>query len=139
MGQFFSSGYGYGFVCPLDTLSTAIPSCNNVKSPKGRTRRLPPPPPSLKGVPRDPPALARPSHVHRAKLQVRGARALLYPALRDTTDSRLLASTAIRGFCSGAAVAIHPPRSRSPPQRSRSIDIADTMLSYFNSRNYVIN
>jgi hypothetical protein len=26
MGQFFSSGYGYGFMCPLGTLSTAIPS-----------------------------------------------------------------------------------------------------------------
>jgi hypothetical protein len=25
MGQFFSSGYGYGFVCPLGTLPTAIP------------------------------------------------------------------------------------------------------------------
>jgi hypothetical protein len=26
MGQFFPSGYGYGFVCPLSTLPTAIPS-----------------------------------------------------------------------------------------------------------------
>ena len=26
MGQFFPSGYGYGFVCPLGTLPTAIPS-----------------------------------------------------------------------------------------------------------------
>jgi hypothetical protein len=26
MGQFFPSGYGYGFVCPLDSLPTAIPS-----------------------------------------------------------------------------------------------------------------
>jgi hypothetical protein len=25
MGQFFPSGYGYGFVCPLGTLPTAIP------------------------------------------------------------------------------------------------------------------
>jgi hypothetical protein len=25
MGQFFTSGYGYGFVCPLGTLPTAIP------------------------------------------------------------------------------------------------------------------
>jgi len=25
-GQFFPSGYGYGFVCPLGTLPTAIPS-----------------------------------------------------------------------------------------------------------------
>jgi hypothetical protein len=25
MGQFFPSGYGYGFVCPLCTLPTAIP------------------------------------------------------------------------------------------------------------------
>jgi hypothetical protein len=24
MGQFFPSGYGYGFVCPLGTLPTAI-------------------------------------------------------------------------------------------------------------------
>jgi hypothetical protein len=27
MGQFFPSGYEYGFVCPLGTLPTAIPSC----------------------------------------------------------------------------------------------------------------
>jgi hypothetical protein len=26
MGPFFPSGYGYGFVCPLGTLPTAIPS-----------------------------------------------------------------------------------------------------------------
>jgi hypothetical protein len=26
MGQTFSSGYGYGFVCPLGTLPTAIPT-----------------------------------------------------------------------------------------------------------------
>jgi hypothetical protein len=26
MGQFFPSGYGYGFVCPLGTLPTAIPN-----------------------------------------------------------------------------------------------------------------
>jgi hypothetical protein len=28
MGQFFLSGYGYGFVCPLGTLPTAIPTRN---------------------------------------------------------------------------------------------------------------
>ncbi|ONM55021.1 DNA glycosylase superfamily protein [Zea mays] len=27
MGQFFPSGYGYGFMCPLGTLPTAIPTC----------------------------------------------------------------------------------------------------------------
>jgi hypothetical protein len=27
MGQFFLSGYGYGFVCPLGTLPTVIPTC----------------------------------------------------------------------------------------------------------------
>jgi hypothetical protein len=26
MGQFFPSGYGYGFMCPLGTLPTAIPN-----------------------------------------------------------------------------------------------------------------
>ena len=26
MGQFFPSGYGYGFMCPLGTLPTAIPT-----------------------------------------------------------------------------------------------------------------
>jgi hypothetical protein len=31
MGQFFPSGYGYGFVCPLDTLPIAIPS--NTRAP----------------------------------------------------------------------------------------------------------
>jgi hypothetical protein len=31
MGQFLPSGYGYGFVCPLGTLPTAIPSQSSSK------------------------------------------------------------------------------------------------------------
>jgi hypothetical protein len=40
MGYFFSSGYVYGFVCPLGTLHTVIPTFGELGEPKapGTTR-----------------------------------------------------------------------------------------------------